>query len=311
MEVQIFGLGPVPNNISDTPLTVSAAVDPNVMLLVDTSGSMDHIIWASGFDPDTTYSNNYGFGTSGQIFYGDLNDWSCSSGYIRAWDTTECLKIPAPEGDNTRYEANYLNYLFDTYNHNDDLTSIIPTNTRMTVARDVATDLVTDTSGVRFGVSGFYGESWDDYGKGATIHEECADDNTADLTTAIDNFTAAHNTPVAEAYYEVTRYFRGMSSFYQSGVSYTSPIQYRCQKNFGIVITDGIPTYDSHFPSANSDPADLADTSASLPNWDSSSPGANSDGTGGWEGNEGSTLYLDDIAKFAYDIDLITSGTRR
>ena len=85
-------------------------------------------------------------------------------------------------------------------------------------------------------------------------------------------------------------------SFYQSGVSYTSPIQYRCQKNFGIAITDGLPTYDSHFPSANSDPADLADTSASLPNWDGSTTAA--DETGAAEDVEGSYLYLDDIAKF-------------
>ena len=36
---------------SDSPLLSAAAVAPNVMLLIDDSGSMNNIIWASGFDP--------------------------------------------------------------------------------------------------------------------------------------------------------------------------------------------------------------------------------------------------------------------
>jgi type IV pilus assembly protein PilY1 len=36
---------------SDSPLLSAAAVPPNVMLLIDDSGSMNSIIYASGFDP--------------------------------------------------------------------------------------------------------------------------------------------------------------------------------------------------------------------------------------------------------------------
>ena len=39
---------------SDSPLLSAAAVTPNVMLLIDDSGSMNNIIWASGFDPTVT-----------------------------------------------------------------------------------------------------------------------------------------------------------------------------------------------------------------------------------------------------------------
>jgi type IV pilus assembly protein PilY1 len=36
---------------SDSPLLSAAAVAPNVMLMIDDSGSMNNIIWAPGFDP--------------------------------------------------------------------------------------------------------------------------------------------------------------------------------------------------------------------------------------------------------------------
>ena len=36
---------------SDSPLLNAAAVSPNVMLMIDDSGSMNSIIYAAGFDP--------------------------------------------------------------------------------------------------------------------------------------------------------------------------------------------------------------------------------------------------------------------
>jgi len=39
---------------SDSPLLNAAAVAPNVMLLLDDSGSMNSIIWAADFDPTIT-----------------------------------------------------------------------------------------------------------------------------------------------------------------------------------------------------------------------------------------------------------------
>jgi hypothetical protein len=44
---------------ANSPLLSSAAVTPNVMLLVDNSGSMNSIIWAAGFDPTVTRQNVY------------------------------------------------------------------------------------------------------------------------------------------------------------------------------------------------------------------------------------------------------------
>ncbi len=127
-----------------------------------------------------------------------------------------------------------------------------------------------------------------------------ANSNYSALINAINGLGAVANTPLAESYYEVTRYFRGMAPYYNgTPSSYTSPIQYRCQKNFGVVITDGLPTYDRTFPT--NDPLGLA----RLPNWD----GVNNDGADLNGDGEGDTLYLDDIAKFAFDIDMRSTGT--
>ena len=41
--------------ISETPLFIATGVTPNVMLIVDNSGSMESIIWASGYDPTVIY----------------------------------------------------------------------------------------------------------------------------------------------------------------------------------------------------------------------------------------------------------------
>ena len=54
-------------SIADTPLFIGAAVDPNVMLLVDTSGSMDNIIWASGYDNTLTYPDWSNGGANYQV----------------------------------------------------------------------------------------------------------------------------------------------------------------------------------------------------------------------------------------------------
>ncbi len=320
-------------DIYQLPMFATGAATPNVMLLVDTSGSMDNIIWADDFDVTVTYPNwsnggSYWNPNDGNVF--PFNLVTCSNGYVRGKNgsVTKCLKLPDPVGSgNTRYDGNYLNYLFNTYANNTDLTatnSPIPHgagDTRIKVAKAVAADLVNSVTGVRFGVSHFYAPSSQNYGHGATIDQSCDDNSTThvlDVQTAISGFQAESNTPLAEALYEITRYFRGLSSYYHSGTTYTSPLQYRCQKNFTIVITDGFPTYDNNIPNN-----DLADPTHLLPDWDGLpvvKPGTTSsayplfpqysDGfnPGGCQATEGCSLYLDDIAKFGFDIDMKTSG---
>lgn len=337
-------------SISQAPLFIAAGVTPNVMLVVDNSGSMNNLIWADGFDPTVDYpdwsppirsaGNCSGVVTTelwapnnGNIILSGLlsnrargsttSGPRCGAATVRcpanfvwgqnaAGTVNKCLRLPDPVGgNNTRLLGRYLNYLFETFDDGTDLRGgQIPADFRMNVARNVATNVVNGNTNLRLGLTRF------NLNQGGTILANCGS-APATLNAQIAGLAATTNTPVAETLYEVTRYFRGMTSHYNGAITYTSPILYRCQKSFAIVITDGFPTMDESYP--NNDPADLADATRSLPNWDGLAPATNaamyptfpqySDGfqTGG-AGAEGHSLFLDDIAKFAYDIDMRTGA---
>ncbi|MGM0517419.1 MAG: pilus assembly protein [Pseudomonadota bacterium] len=317
-----------PLDLADAPLATATTAEPNVMLLIDNSGSMNNMIWDDGFDPTINYphwgtydpwgTNSLWSPGAGNIRVGNLAQ---CGGYSDEWKagyrngTLKCIRLPDPVGGGaTRYTGNYLNYLFDRFDDDTDLTQgQIPLDYRMNVARDVASELVQNTPGMRFGVSQFYGPYSYSDGHGARIEADCGS-SVSDITSEIDNFSASTNTPLAEALYEITRYFRGLDAYYTND-DFSSPIQYRCQKNFTVVISDGLPTYDTTFP--GNDPEGGSD----LPDWDGLSPDTEqsdypnfpqySDGyqPSGSQSGEGYSLYLDDIAKFGWDIDMMTSGT--
>ncbi|WP_236196085.1 pilus assembly protein [Pseudomonas glycinae] len=318
---------------SDSPLLSAAAVPPNVMLMIDDSGSMNSIIYATGFDPavDRTPARqcNAVIGlclsstaiTGDTIFLSSLPTSGCSGGAYAFYNnslTPLCLKLPDPVGSgNTRYSADYISYVVGLAISNgtrDFTTGAIPNDYRINVARNVSTALVTSNRNLRMGLATFNPATSNNPGNGGfiarsisdlspvsgSVTQAQADTNYNALISSINGLSAVANTPLAETYYEITRYMRGMAPYYNSTPStYTSPIQYRCQKNYGVVITDGLPTYDRTFP--NNDPLG----GSRLPNWD----GINNDGDNLNGDGEGDTLYLDDIAKFAFDIDMRSTGT--
>ncbi|MFJ2482062.1 pilus assembly protein [Pseudomonas sp. NPDC087598] len=318
---------------SDSPLLSAAAVPPNVMLLIDDSGSMNSIIYAAGFDPtvDRTPARQCNAllglclsstAISGDpIFLSSLPTSGCSGGAYAFYNNSLaplCLKLPDPVGSgNTRYSGDYISYVVGLAINNgtrDFTTGAIPNDYRINVARNVSTALVTSNRTLRMGLSTFNPATSNNSGNGGyiarsiadlspvsgSVTQAQADTNYNALISAINNLSAVANTPLAETYYEITRYMRGMAPYYNSTpATYTSPIQYRCQKNYGVVITDGLPTYDRTFPT--NDPLG----GSRLPNWD----GVNNDGNNLNGDNEGDTLYLDDIAKFAFDIDMRSTGT--
>lgn len=322
------------------PLLSSAAVTPNVMLLVDDSGSMNNLIRSTAFDQSVARAQLYICSRNDNcsniaaqdmdnenLFLSSLYQGGCSNGYYGFYRTTSlltggrvCLKLPDPVGnEGTRYSTRYLSYLIGllplTVSTKDYTDGSIPGDYRINVARSVSAALVTANRGLRMGLATFNSPSNSDRGPGGYIVRAIADLQATSNTTAsqantnynnllssINGLDAVANTPLAETYYEITRYFRGLAPFYNGSPStYTSPIQYRCQRNFGVVITDGLPTYDRTF--ATNDPA--VTSTNKLPNWDNvSNDGDNLNGD-----TEGDTLYLDDIAKFGYDIDMRSSGT--
>ena len=316
------------------PLSVSSSkVDPNVMLLMDTSGSMNNIIWADGYDPTKSYTRwgryVYDRGWKYQeftdddefdnVFLSGLELVNCSGRYgyeLIRFDRfgrklEACLALPDPVGNRqTRYTGNYLNYLFSTYSDGANLHGVIPNETRMAVAKRVAKEVIGEVENVRFGVARLnrsvdqkcnYRSCWNQYkDDGGRVISACGT-SRSDVLGQIDTLSASTNTPISEALYEVTRYFRGLAPVWSSQIKHESPITYRCQKNFTIVISDGEPTkdrfskWDEDGESINSVVTGDTITGKSnrLPNWTS--------------GNDG--FYLDDIAQFGRDLDMRKGGS--
>ena len=112
------------------------------------------------------------------------------------------------------------------------------------------------TFGAIYSVAGLLRTPIDDY---STTHLSTLTTATNDVLNDVDIMGRGTNTPLAEAYIEMVHYFAGLTSAYNklpntspygtpnSTLRYTSPIQYRCQKNFIIAVTDGDPTQDNQF----------------------------------------------------------------
>tara|TARA_R110002020_G_scaffold358881_1_gene571565 strand:+ start:20080 stop:23151 length:3072 start_codon:yes stop_codon:yes gene_type:complete len=204
--------------------------------------------------------------------------------------------------------------------------------TRLNIAREVAKEVISNNRSVRFGLFSFRdteGAGANRNAPGGRLLVEVGDISSdsslgnarfdaliseLDAINPSTHASAYTYTPLAETYYEVTRYLRGMRAFYPQSRSesqreqFTSPIEYRCQSNVGLILTDGLPTYDSEFPGNALIEPDIDNPrvagSINLPNWDGDDVG---DSTGGSLDIEGSRFYLDDIARFAYEIDLRNS----
>ena len=300
---------------SQVPIVASSVITdadgyPNVLLVLDVSGSMNNIDWVDGFDPRGTpdagspgsfiphpsyqfYNFNTG-GWDGPINRSDPNAnvanmntgsgtfgyvVSSSTGYIyarRVGDTeSRRLKLPLPSGlsyrnsygNGVRYDERYLSYLFTKYAYSGDythepdpnysepyyspywtvwsknITGVVPNTYRMYTAKEVIKQIINaHGSKLRFALMEF------NYSQGGHISAGFGS-SISSLEYAVNGLSASTWTPLGESTYESYRAFAGSYSKYNSGVSYTEPMKYYCQKNFMIVVTDGDPTYDTYYPS--------------------------------------------------------------
>ena len=83
----------------------TASVAPNVMLMVDNSGSMEHIVWHPDFDATETPTCTE-FSNDSNYRFSDFDNTSTECGNL-------CTIYPDPDlGDDTRISGRYLNWLF-------------------------------------------------------------------------------------------------------------------------------------------------------------------------------------------------------
>lgn len=218
---------------------------PNVLILSDNSGSMGWLAYESEiynsaktfygyFDPQKMYKN------SGSTFLIDttktLDKNSTWSGNYLNWQKMQRIDVvrKALIGGKVVDRAAATKYLAANGNFTVEYGPTEPTG------------IVQALDGkVRFGLM-FFRSNYEGGYIAAPIGS-----TSADLVAQIEAKNPSGNTPLAESIYEATKYFGHTKSAYDSAVDYATwadPIQFPCQKNFMLIVTDGEPTADTNFP---------------------------------------------------------------
>jgi type IV pilus assembly protein PilY1 len=245
---------------------LTTTVPPNVMILFDNSGSMNHHLWDDDFDPALTYASWCGLasGPTSSVTY------SISPGGP-TWNLTLCgvtrtLYHDTTTSQNTRYDANYLNWLYGVATAAE--LADEPQQTRLQAAKESITavidsvnpDDVSEPLGyqerVRFGLANFRGGGSPD---GGFVSAPIASGNKSAVKSDINATVGDTWTPLSETLVDLGRYFAG-SNLLDSYPRYNkntangdatasppaSPIDVFCRKNFVLIVTDGEPTQDQN-----------------------------------------------------------------
>jgi len=316
---------PLVSNADDIDIFTGSllSVPPNILIIFDTSGSMSEDVPSSVYDPNHDYTSEVGGSGWGgstareryRVYAKGTGNWGGSvtwSSFASSTSALGCVDARtaldsighwvgyiqgvspfACGGSNSESLAtgNYLNYL-------DSPRTLY--ESKLAVAKRTIKNLLDsyDQSGVRFGLMRFNADT----DRGGRIVSSIGT-APATIKSQIDVLTANGATPLAETLAEAGLYFAGKASWANPGTNYTSPITWRCQKNYIIIMTDGnswsdqgdgngtnIFTRDNYMDSRK-----IGDRDG-----DRADPGAD---------NNGGTHWLDDVAKFLYDEDLILTGT--
>ena len=260
-------------------------VDPNILILFDNSGSMRTIIFHSGYNPSTVYSGGFVSDVNYQVISSGNYTYNGRTVYLRGGDAD-----PLSSGtDYTRYPGNYLNWIF--WHATSTERSSLPTNTRIEVAKQVMTNYINSASNVRLGLMRFNYDADDGGGTIVSAIDDLTDDYKTSIINSLNAIAPDSNTPLAGSLSEAWRYFQGDSKCYGGSGKYKSPIQYWCQKNFVVIITDGEPWADRMTKSC---------ATSMKSNWDGDSEVEKpANDTSHWY----SYRYLDDIAYYMYNND--------
>ncbi|MEO6351710.1 MAG: PilC/PilY family type IV pilus protein [Burkholderiaceae bacterium] len=232
-------------DLSDTPLPVTSSVAPNIMFMLDTSGSMSNIV------PDTPYDSSVTYLTtcpSGNLFSGGAAapniptntsyDIAISGGaptiggktfgtaagqgcFDPALRYKARLLAPVSSYLDAAYEGNFLNWYFCTgaagicnsaANFGAGATRKPGTSTRLEVTKVAAKAIVDSLDNVRAGLSRYNSIS---SGTGGELVVEVSGNTSAQKTAlknAIDAFSSSGNTPLAETLSGIGAYFAQVPS---------------------------------------------------------------------------------------------------
>ncbi len=309
----------------DTDLYVlsGTTIPPNVLIILDSSASMDEVSSGQTYDPAIDYGS-YGPPT---IYSGSEVYYKSGSRWVDSTYTTSTLACPDLVNNYLLPEGQAINYSGCGYSRKDFQTGNFMNFLQLTggpggnrprfgLSTGIIHSYINTTSGVRFAVMAFNRDK-----DGNTVRNNngaeyvSGDSRDNPLTTPwdavggqllgfsggrpgfVDEFkngkTEVFNdlakltndswSPLAETLYEAGVVYQNGRSIL-TGTYYSSPtlVQYYCQKNYVLIISDGVPTKDSD-PRLSSVPG-MTDL------------------------NGNGRIELDEVSRYLYNIDL-SNGT--
>jgi type IV pilus assembly protein PilY1 len=295
--ILLLSLFPLSSYAHDTDIYLASGegVQPNILIIFDNSGSMADDVACK---PDDTklyekVNNPWGGGYYWAEYADSIDDAIAKIG------GTAC-PVVRTHLEGTGYHDGYTTIRKSSCSRNDmTLATGVWINThdpsgstlcpKIDVAKGVIDDFLANIQNVRVGVMNFN----DNEGGRILSPIDSIDNNRATLRSDVNGLTAHTWTPLAETMYEAGLYFKGANSYFNPGVTYTSPILYSCQKNYIILITDGISTQDRNA------------VLRTLPNNGDYDRKGEDPGSYADNGSD----YLNDVAKYIYDTQGISVYT--
>jgi type IV pilus assembly protein PilY1 len=292
----------------DLYMASGQGVEANLLIMFDNSGSMNDEIQVHFYDPSITYDplvvsqanrNTVYYRVTGggwNLFVNSIAGVACPSA------RTALTNNGHYEG-NTNSSCSRTNRTLRTGNYRNYLASIGGSEyvTKLSIAKMVINDFLDTMNGVRIGVMVFNravtvnGVSDSEGGRLQSSIKSLNTTTRSQLKNDINNIVAETWTPLAETLYEAGLYFKGGSSHFNSGVIYTSPIQFYCQRNYVIIITDGDSTRDRNA---------ILGSVIKDQDSDGREPGGANEVHYTVDGQDMlGTDYLDDVAKYLYETD--------
>ena len=343
---------------TDIYMASGEGVEPNILIIFDTSRSMRvDTIPTRTYDPNTTY-DPIAVPADGKV-YRYKTTWP--RGWV--WFADSIAAVPcltardqlSTTGQYTGYTSSNCKssyYQLQTANRrNYEASGGDENEYKIRIAKDVIKELLDETtgiSGVRVGLMLFnnivddhtvHGWGGEENAHGGYIPENCeikslTSSHRTTLKDKIESIYADSYTPLAESLYEAGIYFKGgvdpsppnndHHGYFNPDKIYTSPIEFSCQKNYVIIMTDGDPTRDDGYRPGDSEGAEGSDAEAHHHVLWSVIGDRDGDGFEPGGANRkhyfypappaagsdyGGTDYLDDVAKYLYDTDLRTDLT--
>ena len=243
-------------DLADTPMAVNNLARPNIMFMIDNSGSMENIVMDSPYVETTTYlasctgtnivaggqaavpgtySDTFKLTVSSgapKITQSSTNyNWGTAAGQ-RCFETTKyysgVLSTGGAYTSNAIYPGNYLNWYFGTGATTGWVDRKPGTLTRIQVAKTAAINSITSLDRVRVGLSTYNNDDPSTH-DGGELREAMGDLNAGKLTamtTKINGLTTRVWTPLAETLSDIGRYFTtGTSATNLTLPSATTPSQ--------------------------------------------------------------------------------------